>query len=83
MLAEAWARVKAYGEKPSETFHVSTPFAAYALDSAVARWGMAFDAAMAEAASDARSPEAAERKQMQVLRRWIPSQRRYADPNRR
>lgn len=83
MLAEAWSRVKAYGEKPSVTYRVQSPFVAYALDSAVARWGMAFDNALAEAGNDAKNADQAERKQAQVLRRWVPSHRQYADPNRR
>lgn len=77
MLAGAWARVKAYGVMPSVAFKVSDPFVAYAVDACVARWGLAFDAALAEAAVGAKDQEAAMRAQGTVLRRWLPSQRRY------
>lgn len=77
MLASAWARVKAYGVRPSQTFGIASPFVAYAVDSAVARWGTAFDAAIAEAGADAKDAEAAARKQGAVLRRWVPSTRKY------
>jgi hypothetical protein len=40
-------------------------------------WGTAFDAAVTDAASEAKTKEAANSKAMQVVRRWIPSQRRY------
>jgi hypothetical protein len=77
MLAGAWARVKAYGITPSVTFAITDPFVAYAVDACVARWGLAFDAALSEATSGAKDQDAAARAQGAVLRRWLPSQRRY------
>lgn len=56
---------------------------AYALDAAVVRWGTAFDAAIAEASQDAKDAGKAEAAVQRVIRRWIPSQRSYADPGRR
>lgn len=80
-LAAAWSRVKAYGIQPSTAFSIADPFVAYAVDAAVARWGMAFEAAMQEAGKDKKDPQAQERARATVLRRWLPSERRYATPN--
>lgn len=82
MLATAWARVKAYGTQPSAAFNIRDPFVAYAVDACVARWGLAFDAAIQQAGSDAKTAEAAARAQQRVLRAWLPSQRRYATPGK-
>lgn len=50
---------------------------AYALDAAVVRWGTAFQAALQDAGTDAKTPAEAERRAMGVVRRWIPSTRQY------
>lgn len=50
---------------------------AYALDAAVVRWGTAFQAAIEAATADAKNRGEAERKADQVVRRWVPSTRRY------
>jgi predicted RNase H-like HicB family nuclease len=50
---------------------------AYALDAAVTRWGMAFDAAIKNAGADAKTRAEAERKVQTVIRKWIPSTREY------
>lgn len=50
---------------------------AYALDAAVVRWGTAFQAALEAATANAKNQGEAERKADQVVRRWIPSTRRY------
>lgn len=58
-------------------------FEAYAFDSAVIRWGSAFNAAVSEASQGAKDANAAEAARGRVLRRWLPSERRYADPAQR
>lgn len=65
-----------YGMKPGS-------FEAYAFDSAVIRWGMSFQAALSDAVQGAKTDQAAEAARQRVLRRWLPSQRRYADPAKR
>lgn len=50
---------------------------AYALDTAVVRWGTAFQAAIEAATTDAKNRNEAESKANGVVRRWVPSQRRY------
>lgn len=50
---------------------------AYAIDAAVVRWGTAFQAAIERAGSDSKTTAEAERKVSNMIRRWIPSQRRY------
>jgi len=57
-------------------------FVAYAFDSAVCRWGMAFEAALQDAGQGAKTPDAADKARQRVLRRWLPSERRYADPSK-
>lgn len=70
--------------RPSEVYGLEVgSFEAYALDSAVVRWGAAFEAALADATHGAKSAEAAEAARDRVVRRWLPSQRRYADPAQR
>lgn len=73
---------KAMNCRPSSLYGLEG-FEAYAFDSAVVRWGTAFDGALSEAASGAKTPEAAQSAQQRVIRRWLPSERRYADPARR
>jgi hypothetical protein len=66
--------------RPSEVYSLEAgSLEAYAFDSAVVRWGSAFQSALAEAGSK-KDPEAAQRT---VIRRWLPSQRKYADPTAR
>lgn len=55
---------------------------AYAFDSAVVLWGSAFNAAIQDAVHGAKNEQAAEAARQRVLRRWLPSQRRYADPSK-
>lgn len=50
---------------------------AYALDSAVVRWGSAFESALKEAGANSKTQAEAERKAASVVRRWLPSARRY------
>lgn len=54
-----------------------TGLRAYALDAAVVRWGNAFQDAISDSTSDAKNKAEAERKADQVVRRWVPSTRRY------
>ena len=70
--------------RPSEVYGLEPgSFEAYAFNSAVVRWGTAFDAALSEATQGAKSEQAAESARQRVLRRWVPSERRYADPAKR
>lgn len=69
--------------RPSELYNMSDEFVAYSFDSAVTRWGMAFESALQDATQGAKSQEAAEKGRQRVIRRWIPSERRYADPSKR
>lgn len=70
---------KALRCRPSEILQIADEFEAYALDSAVVRWGTAFDHAVQEAVQGARNTNEAERRQATVVRRWIPEERRYAN----
>lgn len=54
-----------------------TGIEAYALNSAVIRWGTAFQNAIETASADAKNRAEAERKTASVIRRWIPSTRQY------
>lgn len=70
--------------RPSQVFGMEAgSFEAYALDSAVVRWGRAFEAALADAAQGAKNDQAALMARQRVIRRWLPSQRRYADVSKR
>jgi len=67
--------------RPSAVYGlVPGSFEAYAFDSAVVRWGTAFEAALSDAGTEAKTTQAAEAARQRVLRRWLPSERRYADP---
>lgn len=68
--------------RPSEVYKMKDEFVAYAFDSAVCRWGMAFESAMAEASNGAKDANKAEQAQQRVIRRWLPSERKYADPSK-
>jgi hypothetical protein len=83
MLAAAWSRVKAYGVPPSVSLRIQHPLIAYAVDNSVGLWGQCLEAALQEAASGAKTPEAGAKAQQRVLRAWLPSERRYADPSKR
>lgn len=50
---------------------------AYAVDAAVLRWGTAFQSALDASGQGAKTPEQAQARAEQVLRRWVPSTRRY------
>jgi hypothetical protein len=79
-LFNAWNMSRAMRCRPSEVYKMTDEFVAYAFDSAVTRWGMAFDSALAEAANSAKNPDKAQVAQERVIRRWLPSERKYADP---
>lgn len=49
----------------------------YAIDAAVVRWGTAFQAAIEGATADSKTRAEAERKAETMIRRWVPSTRRY------
>jgi hypothetical protein len=68
--------MKATNRPYSETIGL-TGIEAYALDSAVVRWGTSFEAAIQAATADAKSRDEAERRAGQVMRRWVPSTRKY------
>lgn len=63
--------------KPYSEIVGLTGIEAYALDAAVAHWGAAFQAAVESAGADAKNRAEAERRTQQVIRRWIPSTRKY------
>lgn len=79
---DAWVTMKATGTRPSQMMGLDG-LVAYAVDKAVVYWGTSFENAMEEARSSAKSTQAAEKAVGRTLRRWLPSQRAYADPNRR
>lgn len=54
-----------------------TGLRAYAIDAAVVRWGSAFQAAVDSAGNGAKTQAEAESKTAGVVRRWVPSTRRY------
>jgi hypothetical protein len=54
-----------------------TGLEAYAVNAAVVRWGTAFQAAIEEAGANAKSRSEAEGKVQTVMRRWVPSTRKY------
>jgi hypothetical protein len=68
--------------RPSSLYGLSG-FVAYAFDSAVTLWGTSFEAALHEAADGAKDADAVKRKQMSVLRRWVPGVAGYRDPANR
>lgn len=68
---------KTMKKSPAEVIGIRDEFIAYAFNSAVILWGSSFDAAVEEAVREAKSQQQADAKQRQVVRRWIPSQRKY------
>lgn len=81
-LLNAWQLSRAWKCRPSAVYGIEAgSFEAYAFDSAVTRWGLAFEGALSSAGGgSAKDPEAAQRT---VIRRWLPSQRQYANPAER
>lgn len=72
------------GCRPSEVYGLEGgSFEAYAFDSAVVRWGTSFEYALSQATNGAKDQKSGEAARARVLRRWIPSERRYADPNKK
>jgi hypothetical protein len=72
----AWTMSKATGKTYAEIIGLEG-LEAYALNAAVVRWGTAFQTAIDQATGGAKNSGEAERKADQVIRRWIPSTRRY------
>jgi hypothetical protein len=72
----AWGMTKALSRPYSEILGLQG-LPAYSLDAAVVRWGTSFDAAIQAATSGAKNNGEAERKAQQVIRRWVPSTRKY------
>jgi hypothetical protein len=69
--------------RPSEVYGLEVgSFESYALDSAVVRWGTAFEAALSDAGRGAKTDQAVQAARQRVMRRWLPSERRYADPSK-
>lgn len=81
-LYNAWAMSKSMGCRPSEVFALEG-LEAYAFDSAVIRWGRSFDSAVDEAVNDSKGGADAEKAAQRVIRRWIPSSKKYANPSQR
>jgi hypothetical protein len=73
---------KALRCKPSAVIGLRNDFIAYAFDSAVVRWGTAFDSAVSNAVAEAKTREKAEQAAQRVVRRWIPESRKYAELKR-
>jgi hypothetical protein len=63
--------------RPAETIGIKDEFVAYAFNAAVVRWGTAFDAAIADSVTGAKTQSEAEKRQQSAIRRWIPSTRKY------
>jgi hypothetical protein len=78
----AWSMMKATGRSTSQTLGLEG-LLAYAVDQAVVHWGTSFEAAMQAATQGAKKPADAEKAAAREVRKWLPSQRRYADPSRR
>lgn len=60
--------------RPSAIYGVEAEhgkYAAYCFDSAVIAWGSAFDNALQEAGSNAKTAQAGQAAQGRVLRRWV------------
>lgn len=74
------------GARPSHVYRVEQrhgTYAAYCFDAAVISWGSAFENALEQAGSNAKTTQAAERAQATVLRRWLGAQATgYRDPGK-
>lgn len=72
--------------RPSSIYKVEErhgTYAAYCFDSAITTWGSAFESALEQAGSNAKTTQAAERAQGTVLRRWLGAQATgYRDPGK-
>lgn len=72
--------------RPSAVYGVKERFGTYAeycFDAAVIAWGTAFDGALEEAGSNAKTTEAARAAQGRVLRRWLGAEATgYRDPGK-
>lgn len=77
----AWTMSKALSCRPSEVYGFKSPLLAYWFDSAVTTWGMAFQNALDAAGSDAKDAQTAARARARIIRRWIPSQAQYRNPD--
>jgi hypothetical protein len=75
-LSKAWTMSKALRIPYSQIVGMSG-IEAYAIDAAVVRWGTAFDAAVSAATDGSKSRAQADNKVQTVIRRWIPSSRKY------
>lgn len=75
-LLRAWTMSRALNRPYSQIMELDG-IEAYAVDAAIVRWGTAFQAALEAATADAKSRNEAESKSHSVLRRWVPSTRRY------
>lgn len=77
---------KAMKVRPSSIYKVEErhgTYAAYCFDSAITTWGSAFESALEQAGSNAKTTQAAERAQGTVLRRWLGAQATgYRDPGK-
>lgn len=73
--------------RPSAVYRIEERYGAYpayCFDSSVIMWGTAFENAMQEAGSKAKTDQAAAAAQGRVLRQWVPvGAAGYADPSRR
>lgn len=76
-LLQAWQLCQSFGKPYSEIVGIEGALESYCLDMAVNRWGTAFQAAVNKAVEGAKNQAQAEQKADAVLRRWVPSTRRY------
>lgn len=78
----AWTLSKKTGQSPSSLFGLAG-IEAYFVDEVVVYWGISFDEALQAAVAKAKDERGRERAAQRVVRKWIPSQRTYADPRNR
>lgn len=57
--------------RPSSLYGLNDPVVAYCFDSAVARWGVSFEAAVQQAVKGKTDERQAEQAQMRVVRKWL------------
>jgi hypothetical protein len=87
-LLNAWRMSKAMGQRPSAVYQIEErygSYAAYCFDAAVVAWGTAFDAAVENSSSEAKSKDAARLAQHRVIRSWLGAEATggYRDPAKR
>lgn len=63
--------------KPYAEIVGMTGLEAYAVNAAVVRWGTAFQSAVESAGQGAKNQAEADSKVQTVVRRWVPSTRKY------